>query len=160
MSTGIKAPPTARFEDRFPPDEDLTEAERSARRERRRCGRPRDRTGTGPAGGASGDIAPLHGRTARVDRVRKRPGSGTGDAPDGREPAKRSDLPRRDFGIMRANVNPTPNGTRAGMAALAEHEFFHNYQRPHWALDCRTPNEYLVHTENMSDRATKNSEMS
>ena len=30
---------------------------------------------------------------------------------------------------------------------LAEHEFFHNYRRPHWALDCRTPNEYLVEIE-------------
>ena len=30
---------------------------------------------------------------------------------------------------------------------LAEHEFFHNYRRPHWALDCRTPNEYLVGIE-------------
>ena len=36
MSTGIKAPPTARFEDRFPPDEDLTKAGRAARRERTR----------------------------------------------------------------------------------------------------------------------------
>ena len=33
-------------------------------------------------------------------------------------------------------------------------------RRPHWALDCLTPNEYLVHTENMSDNATKKSEMS
>ncbi len=30
---------------------------------------------------------------------------------------------------------------------LARHEFFHNYRRPHWALDCRTPNEYLVEIE-------------
>ena len=30
---------------------------------------------------------------------------------------------------------------------LAEQEFFHNYRRPHWALDCRTPNEYLVEIE-------------
>jgi len=30
---------------------------------------------------------------------------------------------------------------------LAEHEFFHNYRRPHWALDCRTPNECLVGIE-------------
>ena len=30
---------------------------------------------------------------------------------------------------------------------LARHEFFHNYRRPHWALDCRTPNEYLVGIE-------------
>ena len=44
--------------------------------------------------------------------------------------------------------------------ALAGHEFFHNYQRPHGALDCRTPNEYLVHTENMSEPATEKSEMS
>ena len=27
---------------------------------------------------------------------------------------------------------------------LAEYEFFHNYLRPHTALDCRTPNAYLV----------------
>ncbi len=27
------------------------------------------------------------------------------------------------------------------------HEFFQNYRRPHWALDCRTPNEYLVGIE-------------
>ena len=36
MNTMIKAPPTARFENRFPPDEELTEAERAARRERTR----------------------------------------------------------------------------------------------------------------------------
>ncbi len=49
----------------------------------------------------------------------------------------------------------------AGVAPrLAEHEFFHNYQRPHWALDCRTPNEYLVHLESMSDTPAENSEMS
>ena len=36
MSTMIKAPPTARFENRFPPDEELTEAERAARHERTR----------------------------------------------------------------------------------------------------------------------------
>ena len=36
MNTMIKAPPTARFENRFPPDEVLTEAERAARRERSR----------------------------------------------------------------------------------------------------------------------------
>ena len=51
--------------------------------------------------------------------------------------------------------------TVAGVAPrLAEHEFFHNYQRPHWALDCRTPNEYLVHLESMSDTPAENSEMS
>ena len=32
----IKAPPTARFESRFPPEEELTEGERAARRERTR----------------------------------------------------------------------------------------------------------------------------
>ena len=53
-----------------------------------------------------------------------------------------------------------PMTVAAAAPALAGHEFFHNYQRPHWALDCRTPNEYLVHTENMSDTATKKSEMS
>ena len=36
MNTLIKAPPTARFENRFPFDEELTEAEREARRERTR----------------------------------------------------------------------------------------------------------------------------
>ena len=36
MNTMIKAPPTARFENRFPSDEALTEAERAARRERSR----------------------------------------------------------------------------------------------------------------------------
>ena len=36
MDTPIKAPPTARFENRFPCDEELTEAEREARRERTR----------------------------------------------------------------------------------------------------------------------------
>ncbi len=30
---------------------------------------------------------------------------------------------------------------------LAGYEFFHNYERPHLALDCRTPNEYLVELE-------------
>ncbi len=30
---------------------------------------------------------------------------------------------------------------------LARQEFFHNYRRPHGALDCRTPNEYLVEIE-------------
>ncbi|MCY4198725.1 MAG: hypothetical protein OXF31_02710 [Gammaproteobacteria bacterium] len=49
----------------------------------------------------------------------------------------------------------------AGVAPrLAEHECFHNYQRPHWALDCRTPNEYLVHLESISETTAKNSEMS
>ena len=32
----LKASPTARFENRFPPDEELTEAEQAARRERTR----------------------------------------------------------------------------------------------------------------------------
>ena len=36
MNTMIKVPPTARFENRFPPDEELTEADRAARRERTR----------------------------------------------------------------------------------------------------------------------------
>ena len=36
MSIPIKAPPTARFEDRFPPDEEINEAERAARHERTR----------------------------------------------------------------------------------------------------------------------------
>ena len=36
MNVTIKAPPTVRFENRFPPDEELTEAERTARRERTR----------------------------------------------------------------------------------------------------------------------------
>lgn len=36
MNTMIKAPPTARFENRFPPDEEFTEVERAARRERTR----------------------------------------------------------------------------------------------------------------------------
>ena len=30
---------------------------------------------------------------------------------------------------------------------LLVHEFFHKYLRPHTALDCRTPNEYLVGIE-------------
>ena len=30
---------------------------------------------------------------------------------------------------------------------LLEHEFFNNFLRPHTALDCRTPNEYLVQIE-------------
>ena len=38
--------------------------------------------------------------------------------------------------------------TVAGVAhRLAEYEFFFNYVRPHTALDCRTPNEYLVAIE-------------
>ena len=36
MNTMIKAPPTARFENQFPPDEEFTDAERAARRERSR----------------------------------------------------------------------------------------------------------------------------
>ena len=36
MNTMIKAPPTARFENRFPPDEEFTEVGRAARRERTR----------------------------------------------------------------------------------------------------------------------------
>ena len=36
MNTLLKAAPTARFENRFPLDEELTEAEREARRERTR----------------------------------------------------------------------------------------------------------------------------
>ena len=30
---------------------------------------------------------------------------------------------------------------------LLEYEFFHDYLRPHTALDCRTPDEYLVQVE-------------
>ena len=38
--------------------------------------------------------------------------------------------------------------TVAGVAPkLAEHEFLHNYLRPHTALDCRTPNEYVAGIE-------------
>ena len=36
MSTTLKAPPTARFENRFPPDVEHTAAERAARHERSR----------------------------------------------------------------------------------------------------------------------------
>ena len=36
MNTTLKAPPTVRFENRFPADEELTEGERSTRRERTR----------------------------------------------------------------------------------------------------------------------------
>ena len=36
MNTTLKAPPTTRFENRFPPDVELTAAERAARRERSR----------------------------------------------------------------------------------------------------------------------------
>ena len=43
---------------------------------------------------------------------------------------------------------------------LAEHEFFHNYQRPHWALDCRTPNEYLVEIEEHACPESQSSERS
>ena len=32
-------------------------------------------------------------------------------------------------------------------AALAGYEFFYNYERPHAALDWKTPNEYLVTLE-------------
>jgi len=59
-----------------------------------------------------------------------------------------------------ARKSPHPQPGAGGVPALAEHEFFHNYQRPHWALDCRTPNEYLIHTENMSDPTSRSSEMS
>jgi len=43
---------------------------------------------------------------------------------------------------------------------LAGRGFFHNRQRLRRALDCRTPNGHLAHTESMSDTATKNPEMS
>ena len=43
---------------------------------------------------------------------------------------------------------------------LAEYEFFHNYVRPHTALDCRTPNEYLVHIEDHACPDSQSSERS
>ena len=43
---------------------------------------------------------------------------------------------------------------------LLEYEFFHNYLRPHTALDCRTPNEYLVEIEELPDPASQSSERS
>ena len=45
---------------------------------------------------------------------------------------------RYDGPLTVADVAPKP----------AEYQFFHNYVRPHTALDCRTPNEYLVQIEN------------
>ena len=43
---------------------------------------------------------------------------------------------------------------------LAEYEFFHNYVRPHTALDCRTPNEYLVQIEDHACPDSQSSERS
>ena len=43
---------------------------------------------------------------------------------------------------------------------LAEHEFFHNYVRPHTALDCRTPNKYLVQVEEHACPDSQSSERS
>ena len=45
-------------------------------------------------------------------------------------------------------------------AKLADYEFFHNYVRPHTALDCRTPNEYLVHIEDHACPDSQSSERS
>ncbi len=53
-----------------------------------------------------------------------------------------------------------PMTVAAVAPALAGHELFHNYRRPHRAPEYRTPNEYLVHTENMSEPTAENSEMS
>ena len=44
--------------------------------------------------------------------------------------------------------------------SLAEYEFFHNYVRPHTALDCRTPNEYLVEIEEHARPDSQSSERS
>ena len=80
----IKAPPTARFENRFPPDEALTEAERAARRERSR------RAAAYEAFKAAGGERIIHRtperlRTAverrrqRIEALRKEPRGDTGE---------------------------------------------------------------------------------
>ena len=43
---------------------------------------------------------------------------------------------------------------------LAKYEFFHNYVRPHTALDCQTPNEYLVRIEEHACPESQSSERS
>ena len=43
---------------------------------------------------------------------------------------------------------------------LADYQFFHNYVRPHTALDCRTPNEYLVEIEEHACPQSQSSERS
>ena len=48
----------------------------------------------------------------------------------------------------------------AAAPKLAEYQFFHNYVRPHSALDCRTPNEYLVEIEEHACPQSQSSERS
>ena len=45
------------------------------------------------------------------------------------------------------NLYEDPLTVRHIARPLLDYEFFYNYQRPHAALDYRTPNEYLVQLE-------------
>ena len=82
----IKAPPTARFENRFPPDEELTEAERAARRERSR--RAAAAYEAFKAAGGERIIhrtperiaAALERRRRRIEALRTEPRGGTGES--------------------------------------------------------------------------------
>ncbi len=79
---------------------------------------------------------PLHVLPPRRPQWRRRPAQGRGV-----ERANRS--ARIEFW----NLYDGPLTVADVAPRLARHEFFHNYRRPHWALDCRTPNEYLVEIE-------------
>ncbi len=79
---------------------------------------------------------PLHVLPPRRPQWRRRPAQGRGV-----ERANRS--ARIEFW----NLYDGPLTVADVAPRLARHEFFHNYRRPHGALDCRTPNEYLVEIE-------------
>ena len=78
----------------------------------------------------------LHVLPPRRPQWRRRPAQGRGV-----ERANRS--ARTEF----RNLYDGPPAVADVAPRLARHEFFHNYRRPHWALDCRTPNECLVGIE-------------
>ena len=85
MSTMIKAPPTARFEHRFPSDEELTEAGQAARRERTR--RAAAAYATFKAAGGERIIhrtpeglrAAVERRRQRIEALRTEPRGGEGE---------------------------------------------------------------------------------
>ena len=79
---------------------------------------------------------PLHVLPPRRPQWRRRPAQGRGVERANRS-ARIEFWSLYDGPLTVADVTPR----------LAEHEFFHNYRRPHWTLDCRTPNEYLVGIE-------------
>jgi len=75
---------------------------------------------------------PLHVLPPRRPQWRRRPAQGRGV-----ERANRS--ARIEF----RSLHDGPLTVADVAPRLAEHEFFHNYRRPNWGLDGRTPTECL-----------------